>query len=108
MSWAIARPTAGFLITSDNPVIRQCDPATFHPIYGDHGFMNKTVQVTFPLSPSVLLVMSWQELGSAFEIPLEYVEQQNNALAAQSDQYLYAHKQDPTIMQLAAKFRNIA
>ena len=59
MKWSIMRAKHGFLITSDNPVVREVDPRTRHPFYGDHGFLNKTVEVSFPLLQGRLLLMSW-------------------------------------------------
>ncbi len=41
MNWSIVNVKHGFLITSDNPVVKVVDPATRHPIYGDGGFINR-------------------------------------------------------------------
>ena len=61
MKWSLAAAKDGFFITSDNPVIKFVDPASVHPIYGSHGLMHKSVEVSFALSPTVLLVLSHQE-----------------------------------------------
>jgi hypothetical protein len=60
MKCSLLRPETGYFITSDNPICRSADPSTAHPIYGDHGYLNKTVQVTFPLSPRTMLLMTWE------------------------------------------------
>jgi hypothetical protein len=86
MKWSIASPLQGFFITCDNPLVRYVDPRTCHPIYGDHGFLNKTAEVIFPLSPKLLLLMSWNqnalELGT---LKRNHVDVINRTLAAHSD-----------------------
>ena len=107
MKWTIVLPRHGFFITSDNPLVREVDPKTHHPIYGDHGFLNKTAQVVFPLSPQRLLLMSWK--GATRDIGVidsAYVNGINRGLAAQSDRYLYAHIRHKRIKELAAEFKN--
>src|SRR5262249_53362114 len=59
MHWSLIRAKQGFFITSDNPVVYEVDPGTRHAFFGDGGFMNKTSEVTLPLSREVLLMMSW-------------------------------------------------
>jgi hypothetical protein len=49
-------------------VVRLVDPRSDHPIYGDHGFLNKTAEVSFPLSSKMLLLMSWQKDAREFGI----------------------------------------
>ena len=103
MTWTLADAGEGYFITSDNPVVRWVDPKTCHPIYGDHGFLNKTVEVTFPLSPDKLLLLSWQgEVPARALFPREHVELANAARAAHSERYLYAHLHDVQVAQLAA------
>ncbi len=102
MKWSLAAAQHGYFITSDNPLVREVDPKTRHPIYGDHGFTNKTAEVTFPLSPEVLLLLSWDEsvrdLGS---MERDHVHQVNLVRAAHSDRFLYAHINDKRIAKLA-------
>ena len=107
MKWSIILPRHGFFITTDNPLVREVDPKTHHPIYGDHGFLNKTAQVVFSLSPQRLLFMSWnkdaRDIG-VFE--RAHVEGINRGLAAQSDRYLYSHIRHKRLEKLAAEFKN--
>ena len=80
-----------------------------HPFYGDHGFMNKTAEVTFPLSAKVMLLLSWDEKApnyGAFE--RDHVHRLNIIRAARSDRYLYAHIRDKRIEELAAKYKDHA
>ena len=107
MKWRIVRPHNGFFITNDNPLLRDVDPKTRHPVYGDHGFMNKTVQVMFPLSPQRLLFMSWHKDGRDVAIcNRDQRDGINRALAAQSDRYLYAHIHHKWLLELAAEFKD--
>ena len=107
MKWSIVEPLHGFFITTDNPLVREVDPKTRHPIYGDHGFGNKTAEVIFPLSPQRLLLMSWEE-GSrdigAFE--RTHVDTVNRRLAGHSDRYLYSHIRHKRLKALAAEFKD--
>jgi hypothetical protein len=107
MKWCLVFADHGFFITSDNPLVREVDPKTRHPIYGDHGFLNKTAEVTFPLSPRVVLLLSWNEKAREHGI-LErpHVDFVNRIRAAQSDRYLYAHVHHKRVEQLATEFKH--
>jgi hypothetical protein len=95
MKWSILEPLHGFFITTDNPLIREVDPKSRHPVYGDQGFMNKTAEVIFPLSPQRLMMMTWHENArDVAAVERRHVDRINQGLAAQSDQYLYAHIRD--------------
>lgn len=108
MKWTLADVGEGYFITSDNPVVCWVDPQTCHPIYGDHAFLNKTVEVTFPLSPNKLLLLSWQrEVPARASFPREQVELANAARAAHSERYLYAHLHDEKIARLAAEHKDL-
>jgi len=107
MKWSIAAAEHGYFITSDNPLVREIDPKTHHPINGDHGFLNKTAEVSFPLSPSLLLLMSWDKNAKEFGVlPRERVETVNVIRAAHSDRYLFAHINDKRVIRLAAKYKD--
>jgi hypothetical protein len=107
MKWSLVSPTEEYFITSDNPLIKSVDPRSFHPIYGDGGFANNTLEVSFPLSPELLLVMSHDTNASNLKLyPLEQVYKINQALAANSERYLFAHKYDPQIKDLAKKYKD--
>jgi hypothetical protein len=107
MKWSVAVVEKGYLITSDNPLARNIDPKTIHPIYGDSGFLNKTAEVSFPLSPRLLLLLSWKEDAKDIGVlPREHVEAVNAIRAAQSDRFLFAHVCDKRIAKLAAKYKN--
>jgi Protein of unknown function (DUF4238) len=74
MKWSLAEPEHGYFITSDNPLVRRVEAKTYHPIYGDHGFLNKTAEVSFPLSPKLLLLLTWEENAKVFGVlPREHV-----------------------------------
>jgi hypothetical protein len=107
MTWSVVAPMTGFFITTDNPLIRDVDPKTRHPIYGDHGFANKTAEVIFSLSPARLLFMSWNTKAQAFGVfEREHVDGINQALAAHSDRFLYSPTREKRLQDLAAKFKD--
>lgn len=107
MKWSLAFPGHGYFITTDNPIVREVDPKSRHPIYGDHGFLNKTAEVVFPLSPTLLLLLSWnkeaRDVGGLERGPVDNV---NRVLAAHSDRYLYSHIRDKRLQRLADEFKN--
>lgn len=106
MRWSVGEAKHGFFTTSDNPVMRRIDSNTHHPLYGDHGFLNNTVRVTFPLTPKRLLVLTWKEFDNQiFSIPRNYVDDENEARAAHSERYLYAHIKYKQLMNMARKFK---
>ncbi len=107
MKWSLAVAEHGYFITSDHPLMRLVDRRTSHPIYGDHGFYNRTAEVSFPLSPRILLLMSWnesaREIGRLDRGPVTEI---NRARAANSDRCLYAHLRDKRLERLAAEFKD--
>jgi hypothetical protein len=107
MKWSVVRSLDAFFITTDNPIIKEVDPNTRHPVYGDGGFFNKTVEVIYPLSPDCLLFMSRNSSAPdvGFVAP-DYVACVNRGLAANADRYLYAHVRDDKLIQLAAEFKD--
>jgi hypothetical protein len=107
MKWSVIEPGHGFFITTDNPLVREVDPKTRHPVYGDHGFLNKTAEVLFPLSPQRMMLMSWNEAARDFgAVERDHVDRINMGLAAQSDRYLYAHLRHKRLKQLAERFKH--
>jgi hypothetical protein len=104
MGWTLAHPVHGYFITSDNALTRAVDPKSVSPFYGDGGFVNKTVEVTFPLSPKVMLLMTWAEKPRPqLEAPREATDGWNRARASQAERFLYGHIDDKRIAQLAAE-----
>jgi hypothetical protein len=106
MTWNLMTARDGFLITSDHPVTRAVHRDTIHPIFGDRGFLNRTAEVTFPLSPHVLLCMSYSTLARRSVLLPYEVEAANRMRAANSERYLYAHQNHPGVAQLAQNYRH--
>ncbi|RWD68986.1 MULTISPECIES: DUF4238 domain-containing protein [unclassified Mesorhizobium] len=101
MRWRTIGAAQGFFITSDDPVVRWVEPKTWHPIYGDHGYLNKTAVVTFPLTPKVMLAMSWEDEGANAFAGRQGVDRLNRLRALQADEYLYAHLDHEVIRRMA-------
>jgi hypothetical protein len=108
MRWSLAevQPGSAF-ITSDNPVAREVDPKTRHPIYGDGGFLNKTAEVTCPLSPTRCLILSWdQQAPEHGMFEADHVALVNAVRAVQAERYLFADKSDDEIARLAEQYKD--
>jgi hypothetical protein len=104
MKWSLARAEAHFLVTCDSPVYRAVDPKTFHPIYGDHGLLNKTAEITLPITPKRLFVMHWEK-GGGFEFPLSkrWIENENLKRVRCAQKQIYSHLQYRKLAKLAAR-----
>ena len=100
MSWTLVEAQHAFFVTSDNPIERWVDPATRHPIYGDHGFRNKNAEVTFPLSPKLLLLMSWKSNVR------EFAALGRDHLHDMNGRQLGPHLRDKRVEDLARVFKN--
>jgi hypothetical protein len=108
MHWSVASAGQGFFITSDNPLVKTADPKTWHPIYGDGGFLNKTTEVHFPLSRARLLLMSWNDSVPALgTFDRKTVDRINKSRAWHSERYLYAHIKHKEVLKLAAEFKDV-
>lgn len=107
MDWTLLIPSHGFFITSDNPLLRQIHYSAYHPIYGDGGFANKTARVTFPLSPKLMLLLTWKKNSSQIiNVNRNFVDQINAARSSHSERYLYAHIKHKNILKLAVKYKD--
>ena len=106
MTWVVGLSRDQHLITSDSPVTRAYDPKTHHPIYGYHGFANKSLRVNFPLSPYFALELVWEgdERERIVDIPVELVREMNRLRAAQADRYVYSSQRDSGIQKLCTKW----
>ena len=106
MRWSLVVAEHGYFLTSDHPLVRTVEPRAYHRMYGDHGFLNKTAEVSFPLSPKVILILSWDEtaLGRGV-LGRIHVTALNRVRAAYCDRYLYAHVRDKRLEKLAAEFK---
>jgi hypothetical protein len=92
MNWMLARAKHHFFVTSDSPICRGVDPKTCHPILGDHGLLNKTAVVSFPVSKNRLLVMSWRDMPLwEIEIRRDSVKKENNNRVFHAVNEVYAH-----------------
>jgi hypothetical protein len=108
MSSTVIAPRRGSFITSDNPLIRENDPKSCHPIYVDGGFANEGVQVIMPLSPYHALLMTWIDGACPLAVcEPDQVRNINRSLAAKSDRYLYAHENSQSVRDLSVEFNNV-
>ncbi|AZL58800.1 DUF4238 domain-containing protein [Tabrizicola piscis] len=106
MKWVVGRSKDQHLITSDSPVTRVSDPATHRPFYGDGAFANKTVRVSFPLTPTRIVELTWQgeERERVVEIPKRMAREMNGLRAAQAERFVYASLNDDGIVRLCDKW----
>ena len=105
MNWSLFRAESHFFVTCDNPMFHSVDPKTVHPLRGRGGLANKTSQVTFPLSPRRLLLLTWQE-GIPFEVPMErkWAMAENVKRVAAADRQIYSHFKYRKLGRMAVQF----
>lgn len=106
MKWVVGRSKDQHLITSDSPVTRISDPTTYHTVYGDGAFVNRTVRISFPLTPTRLIELTWrgEERERVVEVPRAMARRFNGIRAAQAERFVYASKRDPGITKLCRKW----
>jgi uncharacterized protein DUF4238 len=105
--WYLVDAIDAFYITGDSPVFRYLEPDHWHPLTGDGGFANRLCEVTVPLSPSRMLLITGQSFAlSHFVIPPEHVWLQNRPRAIAADRFLYAHVKDDRVAQLAMEHQD--
>jgi len=106
MKWVVGNSENQHLITSDSPVTRISDPKTHSRIYGDGAFTNKTVRVTFPLTPKRIVELSWkgEETERVVEIPKKMAREMNCVRAAQAERFIYGSNRDFGILALCNKW----
>lgn len=104
MNWFVSEVKNQHLITSDSPVVKVSDPKTYSA-YGDGGFLNKTMYVTFPLSPTRILIMSWmgKEDGVVRVVGKQTGRLYNRQRASWAKRFLYANCRDSGIVALGNK-----
>ena len=106
MSWTVATAAAHYFITCDNPINLAVHPATVHPIYGGHDFLNETAVVTFALSPKKLLLLTHQKNSPpAIVLPRNNVFEENRRRVFDADSFVYAHLHDRRIERIVADFK---
>ena len=106
MTWIVGASRDQHLITGDCPVTRISDPKTFHRIYGDGGFANKSVRVTLPLSSDRILELAWkgEEQERVAAVPKEMARRLNAHRATWAKRFLYASQNDTGILRLGMKW----
>jgi hypothetical protein len=104
--WYLIEAGADFFITCDSPVVRFKHPDDWHGIYGDGGFMNPKSEVTLPLSPSLMLLITGEKVDvGSLKIPAAIVWNMNDARAYEAERFLYSHVPDKRIAALGAEHK---
>jgi hypothetical protein len=107
MRWTmmVAPPGRQFII-SDNPVAKETPKKYWHPIYGDGGLVHDKVEVTFPLTPELLLIAHWDEnFSREYKATPEMVKALNRTRAFYAGRFLYGPSFDAGLVSLATKFK---
>jgi len=102
--WSLVDAGSGFYITSDNPILRVVPGS---PPPRDLGFHHKKMEVTFPLSPHRMLLLTYEKPpADRWTASKESVREQNDGRALGCEFELYCHIEHKNIAKLSARFKN--
>lgn len=106
MSWMLLRvPDGSYLITSDNPAV-----VSLHRTHGTAiggRLTDPRTRITVPLSPCLCWIGHWDKYALATgHLPPETVSILNRERARAAERFLFAHKRDDTIAELAASHKD--
>jgi hypothetical protein len=102
--WSLIDAGSGFFITSDNPILKIVPGP---PPPRDLGFHHKKMEVTFPLSPRRMLLLTHEKPpADRWIASKETVWEQNEARAVGCEHELYCHIEHKHIAKLSSRFKN--
>uniref|UniRef100_UPI0035CC2FFD DUF4238 domain-containing protein n=1 Tax=uncultured Sphingomonas sp. TaxID=158754 RepID=UPI0035CC2FFD len=110
-AWYILDAGENFFISSDCPVDRWAPEASAHPFYGDGGFKNIAAEITFPLSPSRVLLMVGQNprtsaTGPHLILTGDEVFRMNARRIRAAERYIYSPAVDAEVARLSVENRS--
>jgi Protein of unknown function (DUF4238) len=102
--WSLVDAGSGFYITSDNPLLRMLPGPRPRR---DFGFRHKTMEVTFPLSPRRMLLLTYEKPpADRWIASKETVREQNEGRAVSCENELYCHLEHKHVARLSARFKD--
>ena len=107
MRWTVLTNTSDEeFVTSDNPLCWAVAPGSIHPFYGPGPLANKTVKISFPLSPERLLLLTW-EMGMplSWECPRQEVKVYNRLRAYNTEEMLFSSSKKQGLINLTNKYK---
>jgi hypothetical protein len=103
-NWYLVDAFEDFYISSDSPVFRWVSEEYSDPLRGDGGFANPMAEVSVPLSPRRMLLITGQHIAQEhIVVPAEHVWELNKARAIEAERFLYSHVRDDRVMKLAVE-----
>lgn len=98
----LVSPEGSQFITADTPV------SIYHPNYErvrpyGVGFINKEIEVTFPLSPELMLYASWNPGKREMKLTEGELKEYNRRTVVMADQYIYSNYSDDSLNRLISK-----
>jgi hypothetical protein len=102
MGWQVLASDDQHLISCDSPVTR----ASPDDLPGGGGFIHKKIEVTFPLSPTRCLLLTWRkDIPGLAPINRSTARKINVERASYAERFLYADRFDSGIQRLAKKHK---
>jgi hypothetical protein len=103
MNWTICRaPQDSFFITSDMPLCVFLPAGPGRGQFGG-GFGQKQVQVTFPITPKLLLLIDWKRRQLHMTVGKEFVREKNIHMALNAERWIIANIRSRNIEDLVRR-----
>jgi len=91
MNWCLCRaPGSRYFITSDTPLCIFFRPAPGLAGFGG-GLLVRSAEVTFPISPGTLLLLSWKQSQRGRSVSANFVREMNRRMAWSCDRYVISN-----------------
>lgn len=95
----IESPKGKEFITGDTPVVIYFPEYQGRKPYGV-GFADKEIEITFPITPDLLLFASWQPSNRGTQIGLDLLNEFNRRTVIMADKYLYSRTEDKDTIKI--------
>ncbi len=104
MNWCLCRaPTGTFFVTSDTPLCPFAETGRNRGLLGA-GFGLPNVEVTFPLSPTVCLLLDQRHKKGRMAVGKQFVREANNRMAAIAERLVISTYRSDTVAALVTKY----
>jgi len=91
MNWHLCRaPHGRYFVTSDSPLCVFYEPMPGYAGFGG-GLLMRNAEVTFPISPRVLLLLDWKRNQRAASVSATFVREMNRRMAWCCERYLISN-----------------
>jgi Protein of unknown function (DUF4238) len=104
LNWCFCRaPTGTFFVTSDTPLCPFARTGPNRALFGA-GFGRPNVEVTFPISPTLCLLLDRQHKKERMSVGKQFVREANNRTATIAERFVISAYRSDTVATLVTKY----